>query len=150
MKNIGKVAITAQLEGKNWKQELYKFLRNYRNTPHPSTGKTPAALMMGRPVRTKLPSIKDRGDLDAGLDLEIRSRDRRAKEIIASSRLRYGDKVLVKAMKGNKFASQYDPNWYRIVDVKGSMVTAERRGHRITRNLSFFKRYSGNQVYAPE
>ena len=40
MKNLGKVARTAQSQGKDWRRELYVFLANYRATPHPSTGKS--------------------------------------------------------------------------------------------------------------
>ena len=43
--------------GKNPKSEIYKFLMNYRNTPHSSTGKTPASLMMNRGIKTKIPTI---------------------------------------------------------------------------------------------
>ena len=32
----------AHLEGRNWKQELYKFLRQYRATPHSTTGVSPS------------------------------------------------------------------------------------------------------------
>ena len=37
MKPIGKVIKTATLEGKNWRQELQRFLLNYRSTPHAIT-----------------------------------------------------------------------------------------------------------------
>ena len=30
---------------------------NYRNTPHPSTGKSPSELMMNRSVRTRIPKL---------------------------------------------------------------------------------------------
>ena len=30
----------------------------YRNTPHPSTGKTPSELMFNRVVRTRLPTMR--------------------------------------------------------------------------------------------
>ena len=34
MKPLGKVIKTSMLEGKNWRQELQRFLLNYRSTPH--------------------------------------------------------------------------------------------------------------------
>ncbi len=41
---INKVVRIASIERKCWKQELFKFLRNYRATPHTTTGKRPANL----------------------------------------------------------------------------------------------------------
>ncbi|XP_033099920.1 uncharacterized protein K02A2.6-like [Anneissia japonica] len=57
MKTIGKVCKCAQVEGKSWKKELYKFLRNYRATPHTSTGIPPATIANGKSLKTKLPQI---------------------------------------------------------------------------------------------
>ena len=42
---LRKVVQSAKLENKNWKQETYRFLRNYRATPHISTGKSPAEII---------------------------------------------------------------------------------------------------------
>jgi hypothetical protein len=47
MRTIGKVIKAAQID-KNWKQELYKFLRNYRATPHSTTGVPPAQALFGK------------------------------------------------------------------------------------------------------
>ena len=42
MRNLGKVVQGARTENKQWKQEFYKFLRNYHATPQSSMGKSPA------------------------------------------------------------------------------------------------------------
>lgn len=47
----------AHAEGKDWKRELVKYMAVYRTTPHHTTGKTPAFLLMGRHLRTKLPYL---------------------------------------------------------------------------------------------
>lgn len=52
-----KAVRAAHVSKKNWKQELYNFFRQYRNTPHPSTGMSPFTLMFNRETRTKLPQI---------------------------------------------------------------------------------------------
>ena len=52
-----KVIHTALAEGRDPKVEVRQRLLNYRNTPHPSTGKTPAELLMSRRLRTKVPSL---------------------------------------------------------------------------------------------
>ncbi|KXJ23209.1 Uncharacterized protein K02A2.6 [Exaiptasia diaphana] len=40
------------------KEKLAKFLINYRNTPHLTTGESPAQMMLGRPLRTRLDLVK--------------------------------------------------------------------------------------------
>lgn len=47
----------AKSEGRKWREELSKILLAYRSTPHRASGETPANLMFGRDVRTKLPSL---------------------------------------------------------------------------------------------
>ena len=55
-------------EGKRWKEELNKFLLPYRTTPHSSTGATPAFLMFGRELKTKLPQLRpNKSVLDEGI-----------------------------------------------------------------------------------
>ena len=48
----------AEVEGKKWEDELDKFLVAYRTTPHSSTEATPAFLMFGRELKTKLPELR--------------------------------------------------------------------------------------------
>ena len=57
MKNLKALLQTASSEGLNYKQEVFKYLRAYRATPHPSTDKSPANLMFnGRCYKTRLPA----------------------------------------------------------------------------------------------
>ena len=63
--------MTSKVLKTNWKQEMYKFPRNYRWTPHSTTGEAPAAIMFNkRNFRTRLPEIMV--DLD---DENIREND---------------------------------------------------------------------------
>ncbi len=57
MRTLKKAISTATVEGKSWQQELHKFLRNYRATPHQTTGTSPAELLFGRPINIKLPAL---------------------------------------------------------------------------------------------
>jgi hypothetical protein len=73
-----------------------------RSTPHSTTGVSPAELLFGRKLRTKLPDI----NLDYLDDIEIRDRDSERKEkgkLYSDKRrnaktndLKSGDQVLVK------------------------------------------------------
>ena len=143
--NLTKVIMTSKVLKANWKQEMYKFLRNYRCTPHCTTGEAPADLMFNkRNFRTRLPEVPIKLN-----DESIRMKDRRNKERVKkyadrgsnvkTCPLGVGDSVLVTKPRKCKSAPYYDPRPYTITQRKGNMITAERDNHRITRNTSFFK-----------
>eukprot|EP00795_Rhopilema_esculentum_P002360 gene2360-18000_t len=50
-----------------------------------------------------------------------------------------GNLVLIRQRKRNKLTSKFDPKPFRIVRIKGTMITACRDGQCVTRNISFFK-----------
>ena len=52
-----------------------------------------------------------------------------------------GDTVLVKQQYKNKFLSRFDKAPYKVIQRKGTMITAENRTRRITRNVSHFKKF---------
>ena len=52
-KSLKKAIREARAENKNWHNELYTFLLQYRNTPHLTTGRTPAELLFNTTVMTK-------------------------------------------------------------------------------------------------
>ena len=148
MRNVGKVVKTANIEQKSWKQELNAFLRNYRSTPHTSTGIAPAEVVFGREIRIKLP---DRviSAKPTQIHTKLKQNDEKSKAKMkeyadkkrhAHSRApQPGDKVLVQQMKKNKVTAPYNHRPYTVETVKGSMITAKRNGHVITRNASHFK-----------
>lgn len=55
-KLLMKAVRAAHVSKKNWEQELYNFFRQFRNTPHPSTGMSPFTLMFNRETRDKIAS----------------------------------------------------------------------------------------------
>ena len=77
-KILEKIIRTAQIEGKNWKRELYQFLLNDRATPHITTKHSPAKLLFKREIRTKIPSRIDENKCP--IAAEIRENDQKAKE----------------------------------------------------------------------
>ena len=56
MRSMVKVTHTAIAEKKDPRREIDRFLMNYRNTPHSTTGKTPSELLMNRIIKTKVPA----------------------------------------------------------------------------------------------
>ena len=55
--NVSKFVKTLNVEGRNWENELFLFLLSYRNTPHTTTGISPAKLLMNRVLRDKIPQF---------------------------------------------------------------------------------------------
>ena len=156
MKCLGKVIRTTHVEGRDWKKALNSFLMAYRATPHPSTGVTPADLLYpGRRFKTLLPCPTSPTDNSAVRDFNNRAMARSKayqdqKRHTKPCSLSLGDTVLVRQQKRNKLTPFYNPAPYRVIAIKGSMVTAQRGGLQIVRNSSFFKQIPPpTQVPAP-
>ena len=150
MASLRRTLQTARIENRCLQQALNAFLRAYRTTPHPSTNKSPSEILLHRTVKTTLPDFHTAQHND---DNELRYRDESAKSKMKeyadqrrhakTHNFAIGDTVLVHIPKQNKLSPFYNPQPYQITHIKGTMVTAERQGHTITRNASFFKKFSG-------
>ena len=143
-----KVALT---EGKNWREELQKFLLAYRTTPQTSTGVTPAFLMFGRKLKTKLPELRCAGNL---LDEGVRDRDWNHKLIhkkhadnkrgAAESPIAPWDQVLLKNTKtSGKLEANFESEPYTVQTKEGSEVTVRSKEDvEYRRNSALVKRYN--------
>ena len=144
----------AHLEGRNWKQELYKFLRQYRATPHSTTGVSPSEALNNRKLKTTIPELSltqynqqqsTPQDSSASIiqrdavhkqkmkiyaDLKAHAREREIKP---------GEVVLMRQRKKNKLSTPYHPKPFVVEEKKGSMVTASNGSQTVTRNSSQFK-----------
>ena len=76
MKSVGKATKTAHAEGKNWKTELYRYVANYRQTPHPATGKSPREVIFGKGMRGKLPELPHHKEQDEIKDHDMKIKDK--------------------------------------------------------------------------
>ena len=151
MKNLGQTIRKAKLENKNRQDALQDFLRAYRETPHSTTGVAPNMLLFGFCRSSGLPSMQPTREqvLDAhelAVSNDNMAKQRMQKEYdqrmrVSDSILRPGTIVLLKSNKWSKAAPRWDPNPYTVVECKGSMITATRGDHIITRNSSFFSIY---------
>ena len=141
----------AHVEGKNWREELQKFLLAYRTTPQASTGVTPAFLMFGRELKTKLPELRCAGNL---LDEGVRDRDWNHKLIhkehadnkrgAAKSPIVPGDLALLKNTKtSGKLETNFESEPYTVQTKEGGEVTVRsKEGVEYRRNSLFVKRYN--------
>ncbi|GAA6090010.1 uncharacterized protein K02A2.6-like [Tachysurus ichikawai] len=135
---------TAFAEGKPWKQELYKFLRNYRATPHQTTGISPAELLFGRPMHIKLPTVHSPVHDDALRQADCHKKEKMKqysdkRKRVSTSELTTGDCILIREKTKGKLKTPYNPKPYKVIKTKGTMITAQRGQHIITRNTSHFK-----------
>ena len=96
---------------------------------------------------------------DTPVDSLVRDKDTQAKKKMkeradkrsrsCQPNIQIGDTVLVRQKKKDKFTTKFDPAPYKVIEVKGSMVTATRNERDITRNVSHFKRIQPS-VRTPE
>ena len=147
MRGLNKTLRIALIDHTPWITALYQFLQHYRSTPHASTKISPAEVMFKRKLRLKIPSLDDKPNEHALANLASRDKGIKAQMKIQVDK-RYkatdkpfsiGDYVLVQQRKTNKLSSRFDPKPYRITQVNGSMLSASRPGHNITRNKQHFK-----------
>lgn len=153
MKNMGKVLRNASMAGVSFENELTDFLRNYRAVPHSSTNTPPNALMFRTRTTTVKMPILDKFK-DEEVDLRAKKVDQESKVKMKeyndlklktkTVKLNIGDLVLAMNMNRTKSIPIFDPIPYRIVEIKGSMITAKRGEQTITRNISFFKKVTDN------
>ena len=141
-----KVVHAAVANDQDPRVEVRRRLLNYRNTPHPSTGKTPAELMMRRQIKTRVPvlmkSTMDKVDIEAKTMDKV-AREKRKSRFDSSKHAKTtevikGDKVLVKQKKSS-IKPPFDPRPYTVTEVKGTQVTATRGGKERKRNQAKMK-----------
>ena len=140
----------AHSERRDWRKELQKFLLGYRSTPHTTTGVSPAKLLFGREIRSKLPSVED--VRSAGNDSEILDRDRERKQKgkdyadnlrgARESNLKGGDKVLLQKLKSEKLSPSFEATPYEVVNKKGNHVEIKSpAGVHYKRNVTHLQKY---------
>lgn len=106
----------------NWRRELNKYRAAYRSLPHLTTGVSPAELLFGRKIRTKLPEL---ADLYMYVEQEVRDKDSEQKNKgkacgdtrrnTCYSEILPGDQVLVQQERQKKLSTQFNPNPHVVV-----------------------------------
>lgn len=140
----------AQVEKKDWKREMLKFLLAYRSTPHSTTGVSPAELLFRWKIRTKLPELREK---DARPDMiEVQDRDSEMKQKGADyanvrrraqkSDIESGDKVLVKKKKVDKLSPTFYQVPMEVVDKRrGDVTVKSSTGVQYRRNVTHLKKF---------
>ena len=156
MKNMNKIVKNARNGNRSWRQELNSFLRNYRTTPHSSTGVAPNDLIFRHSNSSKLPKWSETSNNEyKRLILKALNKNNKANLImkknadknrhVLKSDFKINDQVLLDQTKNKKIHNKYIDQWeskqYQICDIKGSMITIkDQTGRHITRDSSWIKR----------
>ena len=155
MAPINKTIRCALAMNQNWKEQLDAFIRNYRAAIHPSTGCTPNQLM-GLPDEIEIPSLNIPVSADDSMaranDAIAKERMKRNADLAQHTKtidMSVGSKVLNHWRRKNKFQSRFDDDPYLVQSQKGSMITAVRPNHTITRDISSFKKISYLEAIIP-
>ena len=137
IKIMVKLVHTAIVERKDPRTSVN--LMAYRVTPHKVTGRSPAELLYGRKIRTKLPGLRVRQQEE--MDIEVREKHQREKEkqkLYADERrkakiknVKLGDQVMVQPKKST-IKIPWDTNPYNETQVKGSQLEL-KRGEEVKR-----------------
>ena len=147
---LEKTIQAAVVEGKIWRQELNKFLLQYRTTPHCTTKVPPSELLFNRKIRGKLPSIEKK--LVVNRHKEARENEKKSQAYhksyadnrrnVKDSDIEVGDTVLVKQKRKDKFSSRFSKTPYVVIYRRGTQIIAENdQKHRVKRNVSHFKKF---------
>ena len=107
---------------RDWRLELNKYLLAYRSTPHVTTGQSPAELLFGRKLSTKLPEVPDLEESEDPGYQQARDRDAEKKQVgadyadkrhqAAEKCIQEGDFVLLEKRKENKLSPHYEKEPY--------------------------------------
>ena len=101
------------------------------------TGKSPAQLLFNRSIQTKLPrALREKQSEE---DRELRERHNREKEKqkmhfdkrnkTKEKQLEVGNEIMLQQQK-TTIRSPFNPDTYKVKEVKGSSVVAARRGRK--------------------
>ena len=147
MKHCRKIWHTAVVEGRNPRAEINKHLLMVRSTPHPTTKKTPAEILFGRHIKTRLPmtnlSSIERPDIEEAIIADQASKEKQKqykdnKSYVKPHDIVAGDTVLLK-QKPQKHITPYDPEPYTVAEVHGHQITAKRGNQCKTRDAQKWK-----------
>ena len=138
---------TVTSEGRNWKDQIHIFLINYRNSPHCTTGISPARFLMNRPLRDKIPHFESETNqiieeirrIDSGKKAKSK-KYYDMKHSVAESKIKVGDFVLMKRRTVRKTDTKFETTPILVPQINGNAVTVMKDNKTYTRNSSEFQK----------
>lgn len=123
VRTLKKVIKKAIAENKNIELTLNNFLLHYRNTEHCSTGESPAILLMGRRLRTRLDALKpDReGKVRESQQRQVRGKGGESREVGVGDDVWYRQYLKAEKWQPGSVIKSTGTNDYKILDDKGNV-----------------------------
>ena len=157
-----KIVKIANVQKQDLRKEMGNFLFQYRNTPHATTGLSPAELLMGRKLRDKLPCLSM--SLEKPTESEwqrlARERDSRKKaqykayaderRCAVSCDIVPGDKVLMPKKRDNKLSCNFEEEPCVVLEREGNAVIVQTADGTKMRNTAHLKKFVEKPVAAAE
>ena len=151
-RSLLKAMRVAHAEKRDWRLELNKYLLAYRSTPHVTTGQSPAELLFGRKLSTKLPEVADLEESEDPGYQQARDRDAEKKQVgadyadrrhqAAEKCIQEGNFVLLEKRKENKLSPHYEKEPYQVTARHGDQVQLKSpQGVQYKRNIQHVKQF---------
>ena len=126
---------------------MNKYLLAYRSTPHTIAGKSPAELLYGRKLSTKLLELVAFDDSDEATHPEVRDRDAERKQRGADyvykrhnaadkPNVEEGELVFLEKWKETKLSTSYEKEPYKVIERHGDQIKLNHRKVQCTRGTS--------------
>lgn len=154
MRNIGKRLKISEIQGTDWQTDLYEYITMYHATPQETTGVSPGKMMLGREIRTRIPSIRtpyslqweEARDRDMGKKEYHKQRadaQRHAKE----HTLVRGDTVLMRNLDPGALDSTFRGEEFEVINVNNNavQVRSTETDRVYLRNSSHLKKLEKDQ-----
>ena len=144
----------AHAEGKNWREELNKFLLPNRFIPYSTTGKGPAELLFRRVLSSKMlelmglddekEDITDQGARDRDTEKKQANKDYVEKRFHTRAQgVREGDWVLLEQKRQNKLSSSCEKEPYEVMARYGDQVVLRSsNGGEYRKNMHHSKAFN--------
>ena len=150
MKPLGKTMKLAHHNNLDKKQELVvrKFIKDYKTTPHPSTGMAPGDVILRAGYNTGKPRAPPPDDIVNKVKLADADSKQKNKSYTNNKRftsrrkLLQGQQVLLKNdQRTRKFEPYYEKEAYFIIDLKGELLSLRRQsdGRTVKQHMSAVK-----------
>ena len=155
MKPLGKAMKIGFNNKASETETLQSFLQSYRDTPHPSTGVSPGAMLLRDGYRSIFPRTQlSNKEVTDARELDNQHKNKRKMEYNSSCRAKasnfqIGDQVLVRNFyKKSKFEPYFLPERFCITDTlaggKIILVQSTRTGKFLKRHPNDLKMYNGD------
>ena len=126
-------------------------MNNYRSTPHPATGITPAAMLFRDPPNAAFPrtsindeQVEEARQRDEQIKLE-RQQKINSSKYTSTTKFKIDEQVLIRNFnKNSKFDPHFQPEPCTVIGVEDNFIVLERKGTKYRRHRDDVKKIPEN------